>query len=272
MDSGNEMQQTVEMIRQHCDSFVPDLAIILGSGLGHLREHIQALINISYVDLPLFPQSIVSGHQSELLVGELFGRKALLFCGRFHVYQGISSFDSTVPIRLAAALGCQSILLTCAVGGISEGIKPGDYMLVRDHLNFSGLNPLQGIEPPAFIDLQGCYTYDFFERLKTEAACVGRTLHSGVLAYMTGPSYETPAEIFALRTLGTSAVSMSTVPEAIMARALGLQVAALALVTNFAGGNLNEKLSHQEVLACSAAAAESLSHLVKTLLAEFIQD
>ena len=272
MSSSNEMQKTVEMIRQRCESFVPEIAIILGSGLGHLREQIQELTHFSYADLQLFPQGKVIGHQSELLVGELFGRRVLLFCGRFHVYQGISSFDSTAPVRLAAALGCQAVLLTCAVGGIAEGIKPGDFMLVSDHLNFSGLNPLQGIEPPAFIDLHSCYQYEFIELLKAEAERVKRTLHSGVLAYMPGPSYETPAEIIALRTLGASAVSMSTVPEAIMARALGLQVSALALVTNFAGGSLNEKLSHQEVLTCSAAATESFGRLIKTLLAEFIQD
>jgi len=264
------MRQTVERIHRRCGLFVPEIAIILGSGLGLLREHLQEITRIPYLDLPCFPRQKVAGHQAELLIGELFGRRVLLFCGRFHVYQGLSSFESTVPVQLAAALGCREMLLTCAVGGISAEMKPGDFLLVRDHLNLSGLNPLQGFDPPLFIDLHDCYRHEFFASLKDEARRLQCILHSGVLAYMTGPSYETPAEIDALRALGASAVGMSTVPEAIMARALDLQVAALALITNLAGGSDHEQLSHQEVLACSANAADSFHCLVKTLLSKFI--
>ena len=272
MISSSAMQQSADLVRQGCPFFKPEIAIILGSGLGRLSEHLHAVARIPYTELSIFPQRMVSGHHAELLIGELFGRKVLLFCGRFHVYQGLSSFDSTLPVQLARELGCRGLLLTCAVGGIGDGIQPGDFLLVNDHLNFSGTNPLQGLTPPAFIDLHDCYRHEFLPSLKVEADKWQRTLHSGVLAYMTGPSYETPAEITALRVLGAAAVSMSTVTEAIMGRALGLQIAALALVTNLAGGSVEEKLSHQDVLSCSADAAKPFSRLVETLLAEFLSD
>jgi purine-nucleoside phosphorylase len=264
------MHQTLALIHQRCPSFEPEVSIILGSGLGSIRDQIRECCCIPYVDLPVFPNHNVPGHQADLVLGELYGRRVALFCGRFHVYQGLSCFDTTVTVRLAAALGCRSILLSCAVGGIAEEMKAGDFLLVRDHLNFSGINPLQGAEPPVFIDLHDCYRSDFFEKIAAEADRLNRVLHSGVLAYMPGPSYETPAEIRALRALGASAVSMSTIPESIMARALGMQVAALALVTNLAGGSSHEMLSHQEVLNCSASAAEPFRCLVKSLLAEFL--
>lgn len=269
MKNRSAMRQTLELVRQRGGLFKPEIAIILGSGLGGLAEHLEKVTHIPYAELPLFPHQGLSGHLSQLSLGDLFGHNVALFSGRFHVYQGLSCFESTAPVQLAAEMGCRAILLTCAVGGIAAGVRPGDFLLVNDHLNLSGINPLQGIDPPAFIDLYNCYRHEFLEPLKSEAKRLKRSVHSGVLAYMTGPSYETPAEIAALRLLGASAVSMSTVPEAIMAQALGLQVAVLALVTNLGGGSAAEKLSHQEVLACSAAAAEPFSFLVKMILSNF---
>ncbi len=266
MRSQELLDNSLQILQQRCGDFNPEIAVILGSGFGQLGEFLQNPTRISYADIPLLPQMRVEGHQSELLLGELFGFRVMLFCGRFHVYQGLTSLETTVPVQLAAGAGCRAILLSCAVGSVGRGIEPGDFFLVTDHLNFSGLSPLQGSSPPAFIDLHDCYRHDFFTSLKTVAAEFERNLHSGILAYMVGPSYETPAEIAALRSLGASAVSMSTIPEAIMARALGLEVAALALVTNMAGGSAQEVLSHQDVLACSAAASVPFSRLVSCLL------
>lgn len=255
----------LERIRSRTGSFVPEVAFILGSGLGSVVEQVQDAVSIPYAEVSLFPQTSVAGHRGELVAGRLFGRNSLLFCGRFHVYQGLSAFETTAPVRLAAAMGCKNLLLSCAVGGIAEGLAAGDFLLIRDHLNFSGLNPLQGVSPPRFVDLHDCYRHDFEAVLQQEAACLERGLLTGVLAYMPGPSYETPAEIAALRLLGADAVSMSTVPEAIMARALGLQVAALALVTNMAGGSAEQKLSHQEVLECAVNAKAPFTRLLEIL-------
>ncbi|WP_020675761.1 purine-nucleoside phosphorylase [Geopsychrobacter electrodiphilus] len=263
------MERTLDLIQRRTHGFSPVIAIILGSGMGPLQQKMQHARVIPYAELPLLPRQTVSGHQAELLLGELFGRKVALFCGRFHVYQGLTAFESTLTVQLAAALGCHAVVLTCAVGGIGDEVFPGDFLLIRDHLNFSGLNPLQGGQPPAFVDLHDCYRYDFAQCLTAEAVKLKRSLSTGILAYMPGPSYETPAEINALRILGASAVGMSTVPEAIMARALRLEVAALALVTNRAGGSPSEKLFHQEVLACSADAAEPFASLVNSLLSLF---
>ena len=266
------MLDTLAQVQAKLGSSAPEVAVILGSGLGGIRKHLKNLSTIPYYCLPALPKQNITGHHAELLIGELFGRKTLLFCGRFHVYQGLSCFDSTVTIRLAAALGCKAVLLTCAVGGIDKKLKTGDFLLVKDHLNFTGLNPLQGIEPPSFVDMHDAYRHHFLPSLQEEAFRMQRRIHAGVLAYMVGPSYETPAEIDALRALGASAVSMSTVPETIMARALGLSVSALALVTNLAGGSATEKLSHQEVLACSDTATDSFSRLVECLLSEFLPE
>ncbi len=243
-----------------------EIALVLGSGLGALADQVDVAQRIPYSEIPAFPSKQVPGHQGELLIGSLAGHSVLLFCGRFHVYQGITAYAATAPIRLAALAGCHSILLTSAVGGIASGLRAGDFLLVRDHLNFSGLSPLQGLDPPAFVDLHDCYRNEFQADLEECANRLGSQLHSGVLAYMPGPQYETPAEIVALGTLGASAVGMSAVLEAVMARSCGLQVASLALVTNIAGGSDEEPLSHQDVLAVSQRAEASFRHLVLTIL------
>ncbi|MCF6180171.1 MAG: purine-nucleoside phosphorylase [Geopsychrobacter sp.] len=268
MQPEETLQPVLHLLRQRCQGFAPDIALILGSGLGHLGELLQNRTCISYSEIAAFPQLSVAGHRSELVVGDLFGRQVMLFCGRFHVYQGLTPLQTTLPVRLAASAGCKKIILSCAVGGIADHLQAGDYLLIRDHLNFTGLNPLQGLSPPTFIDLHNCYCCDSFSVLQAEAHKANRQLYPGTLAYMSGPSYETPAEIAALRAMGATAVSMSTIPEAIMARALGMQVAALALVTNKAGGSPDDSLSHQDVLACSTAATESFQQLAATLIKE----
>lgn len=260
------MEIALDYLNQRCRSFAPQIAIVLGSGLGHLSTQLETVARIPYADIPGFPKAGVAGHSSELLIGTLFGRRVLLFCGRFHVYQGLSAYDSVAPVRLAAAAGCHSILLTSAVGGISSQVLPGDFFLTTDHLNFTGVNPLAGISPPPFIALHNCYRHDFLPEMQTRAQDWGRTLHSGVLAYMTGPSYETPAEIIALARMGADVVGMSVVPEAIMARERGLNVAALSLVTNRAAGTEDAVLSHEDVLSCARMAADPFHDLAEVLI------
>ena len=243
----------------------PQVAVILGSGLGHFTRTLENRVEIPYAEIPLFPPKQVEGHQGKLVLGRCDEIELAVFCGRFHVYQGLDAFTATAPVRLAAALGCRSILLTSAVGGIGTAFVPGDFLLVTDHLNFSSHNPLSGMAPPAFVDLSDCYRMDFLSALEQCAAGFRSSIRPGVLAYMPGPSYETPAEITALGRLGADAVGMSSVLEAIMARALDLQVASLALVTNFAAGG-GEALSHQEVLSCAEVSAAPFAQLVQRIL------
>lgn len=245
----------------------PKTAIILGSGLGPLAAQLDLALRIPYAQIDGFSANLVEGHQGELLAGELFGHQVLVFSGRFHLYQGLTAYQATAPVRLAAAGGCRNLLLTCAAGGISQPLKIGDFLLVTDHLNFSGISPLLGLHPPRFVDMQDIYRHHFYPQLCTLAASEPVNIHSGVLAYMPGPQYETVAEIAALRSLGADAVGMSTVQEAIMARACHLELATLALITNLAAGCDHAVLAHEDVLDVSARAAPMFARLSAAILA-----
>jgi len=258
-----------ELIQQLTE-FRPACAIILGSGLGHLSSQLELSCRIPYPQIKGLPEATVPGHRGELLLGTLSGRRVLLFNGRFHVYQGLTPYQATAPVRLAANCGCRNLLLTCAVGGMADGLKVGDFVLVTDHINFSGLSPLQGLTPPRFVDLQNCYRHEFFAKLMSVAERYNHSLHQGVLAYMVGPQYETPAEITALKIMGAAAVGMSAVQEAIMARSCRMDVATLALVTNLAAGCAPETLNHQDVLRVSEEVSELFPFLVEELLANLV--
>jgi purine-nucleoside phosphorylase len=241
-------------------------AVILGSGLGAATQLGNRLGEFSYDDLPGLPPARVAGHVGRLVAADCCGQRTLFFLGRSHLYEGYDAHTVAAPVRAAHALGCRRLLLTNAVGGIRPGLEPGDFLFVNDHLNLLGDNPLRGESKAPFVDLSRLYRRDLYPPLADCAAGHGIRLAAGVLAACPGPSYETPAEITMLERLGADVVSMSTVPEAIMAAYLEMDVVALSLVTNFAAGRSPTLLSHAEVLAIGAAAQPRFQVLLKELL------
>ena len=228
-----------------------DLAVVLGSGWNEAAALGETLGVFDYSDWPCFPCGQIAGHAGQLIAVRYSSWNILFFSGRFHCYQGLSAFEASFPVRLASSLGCPRILLTCATGGLNPAYRPGDFMLVDDHLNLIGDNPLRGLSGNTFVDMVDAYQSDVYANL-LEGDCSKMKLHRGVLVAMSGPSYETAAEVRFLSTTGADVVSMSTVPEVIMARYLGIQVAAVAFVSNFAAGLSSVALSHEDVLDCGA--------------------
>lgn len=247
------------------------LAIVLGSGFGALAQAVRVRHRVPYKRVPGFLPSAVPGHAGEVLFGALAGVPLLLLAGRAHYYEGYPLEAVTFPIRVLAELGLEEVLLTNAAGGIHPGLKPGDLMLLRDHLNFIGANPLRGEsgDPPRqFVDLSAVYDADWRRRLQRAARRAGVRLRLGVYLAVSGPSYETPAEIRAYARLGADAVGMSTVPEAIVARACGLRVAGLSAITNLAAGRGRGPISHDEVLRRGRAISRNAVRLVR----DFVKD
>ena len=265
-DSADQLVKEVRRLTQ-VESF--DLAVVLGSGWNEAAQIGKTLGVFEYSDWPCFPAGQIAGHGGQLIAVQTPSCNILFFSGRFHCYQGLSAFQAAFPVQLAASLGCSRILLTCATGGVNRTYRPGDFMLVEDHLNLLGDNPLRGLSGNTFIDLDGMYQQDVYANLLNRDTN-NLTLHRGVLAAMPGPSYETPAEIRFLERAGIDVVSMSTVPEAIMARYLGMQVAAVAFVANYAAG-LGPAVSHEDVLNCGVEHAHSFPTLIR-LFVEAWQD
>lgn len=263
--SEENLSAIVEVVHAQCGMAPFDLALILGSGLGQVADAVEDVKVWEYREFFCFPSVAVAGHAGRLLAGTLYGRRVLIFQGRFHLYQGLTAWQTAIPVRLAHALGCRRLLLTNAVGGIHPALAPGCFMFVADHINLLGDNPLRGMHGDTFVDLSKLYRTDLFKSLRTEALSRNIHVQKGVLAAVPGPSYETPAEVRALRLMGADAVSMSLVPEAIMAGALGFEVVGLSSVTNRAAGLGKKRLCHDEVLASGSNAAKNLSVLVSCL-------
>ncbi len=257
----DDISIAANQLRRILGSLPPDLAVVLGSGFAGVPTGMQVDLTVPLATLSGFPESGVSGHCATLTAGRLDGHYLLLFQGRFHLYEGYSAWQVSAQVRLAAAVGCRKVLLTNAAGGINPAMEPGDFMLVTDHLNLTGHNPMIGRPERAFVDLSRLYSHHYFSALREAMANETMCLHSGVLAWMTGPSYETPAEINFIERAGGDAVSMSTIPEAIVARRYGLEVSALALIANPAAGRGNKSLDHQDVLAVGSSSLERF-HLV----------
>jgi purine-nucleoside phosphorylase len=247
----------------------PEVGIVLGSGLGALADAVEDRVSVETAELPGYPVSDVEGHAGALVSGALAGRRVLVFRGRVHYYEGFSLAEVAFPVRVLAALGGRTLILTCAAGGIADGLEPGSLMLLRDHLNLMGGSPLRGPNDgalgPRFPDMTGVYDPGLRASAREAAAELGIPLEEGVYAAFHGPEYETPAEIRMARSLGADAVGMSTVPEAIAARHAGLRVAAIALVTNRAAGLAAGPLSHDEVLEAGRRASASVAALVAEL-------
>jgi purine-nucleoside phosphorylase len=247
----------------------PTLAIVLGSGFQHVLHDLKVDRKVSYESLPGFPPVGVSGHAGELYFGRLGTTPALVLSGRAHFYEGHSMARVTFAIRTLAAFGVRDVLLTNAAGGMNRRFRAGDFMVLTDHINFMGTNPLRGERirnRSNFVDLTCVYDGRLRKLLHAAARAARIKIHWGVYLAVSGPSYETPAEIHAFRKLGADAVGMSTVPEAIVARQCGLHVAGLSCITNLAAGCSKGLLSHAEVLETG----ESMQGLAAVLLKNFV--
>lgn len=242
----------------------PQTAVVLGSGLGGVAETLGIETEAPYAEVPSLSAATVPGHAGRFVLTRLHGRPVLLAQGRRHLYEGLSAHEVTAGIRFMHRLGVQRVLLTNAAGAIRDDLAVGELMLISDHLNLLGTSPLLG--GPNFHDLSEVYSRAWRERLRSAAAGLGLPLHEGVYAATLGPQYETPAEIRMMQRLGADAVGMSTVPEAIQARALGMEVAGISLLTNWAAGLKPQPLAHAEVVQTGQAAAAGLAALLRAAL------
>lgn len=247
----------------------PKVALILGSGAATaISDLFSHPTQMDFCDLTGLPTPSTPGHRSEVYVGMAGEIPTLVFGGRLHLYQGLSAADVTRPVQLAAALGCEVLIQTNAAGGIRDDLEAGSLMLIEDHINLQGQNPLvrSAEHTPAFVDMSQAYDLSLQALAHEAAAICGFTLNSGVYAAVTGPSYETPAEIRMLRALGADAVGMSTAPETIAARREGLKVLAITCITNKAAGLGSASLTHEDVLAKGRQSSGQLAKLLHTIL------
>ncbi len=263
--------QALSYLRSVTDK-TPEVGIVLGSGLGSLADRLSDPVFVDYGDIPGFARSTAPGHKGRLVFGTLSGKTVVCMQGRFHYYEGYSMQDIVFPIRVLKLLGIKALIITNAAGGVNTSFSVGDLMLITDHINFLGINPLIGPNAeefgPRFCDMGKTYTPALRELAKKAASVCGLTLKEGVYIVCTGPSYETPAEIRAFRTLGADAVGMSTVPEAITASHCSLPVLAISLITNMAAGVLDQTLSGEEVIEIGNKKAGELQALVKEVVHE----
>ncbi|HNU51400.1 MAG TPA: purine-nucleoside phosphorylase [Verrucomicrobiota bacterium] len=242
--------RAVALLRRRL-SAIPRVAIQLGSGFASVLDSLQGLEVLDYDEIPGFPRPAVPGHTGRLVHGTMAGVPVLVLAGRAHYYEGHSLEAVTNPVRVLAGLGIEILVLTNAAGGIAPRYRPGDFMVLRDHINLMGANPLRGVGGAAgegFVDLSNVYDEALRRRLVESARAVGARVHTGVYLAVSGPSYETPAEIRAFARLGADAVGMSTVPEAVVARQRGLRVAAIACIANLAAGRRRGRIDHADVL------------------------
>lgn len=263
------LEETVAAIRARC-ARRPAVGLILGSGLGELAEAVHDRTVIPFRELPHFPQPGVPGHAGHLIIGELEGTALAVLQGRVHLYEGFSPAQAAYPTRALARLGVRCLIVTGAAGAIRSEFGPGDLMLVADHINFLGANPLVGAGgdhlAERFADMSDAYDRPMRELALRAAAALGIPLRQGVYIAVLGPSYETPAEVRMCRILGADAVGMSVVPEVIAARYLGVRVLGLACITNMAAGMLPQPIRHREVIEAAARAREHLGALLRALV------
>jgi purine-nucleoside phosphorylase len=258
----------LDLIRARAPAARPRIAVLLGSGWGGVARRLHDATCIAYADLPGFPAADVAGHAGELWLGRLGGAEVAVLAGRRHVYEDGLADGMKGALRTLRALGCQMLVQTNAAGSLDAALPPGSLMLITDHLNIAQRSPLVGaIGAERFVNMVHAYDPMLRKSAMAVAARRGAPLHEGVLAWVLGPQFETPAEIRMLRTLGARAVGMSTVPETILARHAGLRVLALALITNMAAGLSDEALSHAHTLAVAGAAADNAG----ALLADIVQ-
>ncbi|WP_072906235.1 purine-nucleoside phosphorylase [Anaerobranca californiensis] len=266
-----KLNQTVSYLKERV-SFQPEIGMILGSGLGVLAEEIEDAVKIPYEEIPNFPVSTVSGHAGNLVFGYLQGKSVVAMQGRFHYYEGYSQIEVTFPVRVMKLLGVEKLLVTNAAGGVNKGFNVGQLMLITDHINLTGSNPLIGPNLDElgvrFPDMSEAYNKDLGKIAKKVAQSLGINLAEGVYVGFSGPNYETPQEIEMVRTIGGDAVGMSTVPEVIVANHCGLKVLGISCITNMAAGILDQPLDHSEVIQVTKQVREDFIQLVKNIIKE----
>jgi purine-nucleoside phosphorylase len=248
----------------------PSVAVVLGSGLGAFAEELCGRVEIPYSEIPGWPCSTAIGHAGKLIVGQLGDLAVAVMAGRAHLYEGYTPAQVTYGVRVLGRLGVRSVVFTNAAGGINSNVERGSLVLISDHINLQGCNPLSGPNDdscgPRFPDMSEAYSRDFRQIAISTATDLCIPITEGVYAAMLGPSYETPAEIRYLRTIGADLVGMSTVPEVIVANHMGMKVLAISCVTNMAAGILPQKLSHQEVLETGEMVRDTLVRFLKAVL------
>lgn len=269
MDLTAKILSAADYIKKQTD-LRPDIGLVLGSGLGDYADTLEEAVRIPYADIPNFPVPTVPGHSGAMVFGKKCGQTVVVLQGRIHYYEGLSQKEITLPIRVLAALGVKTVVLTNACGGVNLSFKPGDLMLISDHINFSGSNPLIGanldVFGPRFPDMSDLYTASIRAAIKEKASAAGIVLQEGVYAMYSGPNYETPAEIRMFRIMGADTVGMSTVPEALVAGHCGMQVVGISCITNMAAGILPVKLSHAEVMETADLVHDKFQKLLDILL------
>ncbi len=260
-----------QMIRSRV-KLEPSVAIILGSGLGAFADDLAEASSISYSEIPGFAQATVEGHAGRLVIGKAGDVPIAAMQGRFHFYEGYSLEEVTFPIRVLKLLGVKTLILTNAAGSLNVEFTPGSLMVISDHINLMGVNPLIGPNDdrfgPRFPDLTTTYAPELQNMVIEEAKAMGLEMRRGVYAALTGPSYETPAEIHMVRTLGGDAVGMSTVPEAIVARHMDMQVIGISCITNLAAGVSNRPVDHTQVIATGEGVREQFTELLRRVIAK----
>ena len=250
---------------------VPKIALVLGSGLGAFADEFEEPVRIPYQEIPGFVSSTAMGHAGQLVIGKVGGVPVLAMQGRVHYYEGYSLEEVTFPVRTFKLMGVETLILTNAAGGVDVELSQGALMVISDHLNLMGVNPLRGPNDerfgPRFPDMSEVYARDLQEMVGEEAKNLGVTIRRGVYAALTGPSYETPAEIHMLRAFGADAVGMSTVPEAIVGRHMGMKVLGISCITNMAAGISEEPINHEEVIETGERVRSTFTQLLRKLIA-----
>jgi purine-nucleoside phosphorylase len=262
----NAAARAAEAIRARIGTATPVAGVILGSGLGGLAQRIADPVAVPFAEVPGFPSATVVGHSGKLIGGTLCGRPVVALAGRFHMYEGHDAALAGFPVRVLHALGAPTLFVSNAAGGIRRTFRAGDLMLIRDHINLMFRNPLAGALEPGdvrFPDMSTPYDDALAQQLREHASALGISLQEGVYGGLLGPTYETPAEVRMLATLGADAVGMSTVPEVVVARAIGMRVAGISCVTNLASGISPHPLSHDEVLETTKDVASRFESLVE---------
>ena len=251
-------------------SVEPRIALVLGSGLGGFADDFEEAVGIPYEDIPGYVRSTAQGHAGRLVCGKIDGVPVLAMQGRVHYYEGYSLEEVTFAIRTFGLLGVKTLVLTNAAGGINVQLTQGALMVISDHLNLMGVNPLRGPNDerfgPRFPDMSTVYSHELQELVVDEAKAIGVEVRRGIYGALSGPSYETPAEIHLLRTIGADAVGMSTVPEAIVARHMGLEVLGISCITNMAAGISDEPINHEEVMATGDRVRETFAELLRRVI------
>lgn len=263
------VEETVAYLRRRLPR-LPRMALVLGSGLGVFAESLSDTVGVPYEEIPNWPRSTAIGHAGRLILGRLGSLELICLSGRAHLYEGYTPAQATFSVRAMGKLGVHSLILTNAAGGVNLAYEQGTLVLISDHINLQGSNPLVGPNDdalgPRFPDMSAAYDEHYRHIAKLVAAELHITLAEGVYAALLGPSYETPAEIRYLRAIGADLVGMSTVPEVIVANHAGMKVLAISCVTNMAAGILPQKITHEEVLETGAGVRDTLVRLLKELL------